>query len=551
MAFNIASQAANTKQKTRKNVLLITGSLALGGGVWSMHFIGMLAFELCTQISYNVSITLLSALPGVAASWVALHLLTKETVSSAEIMKGGVLMGTGIGSMHYIGMAAMDMAPLLRYDLSIFLFSIFIAILLSMLSLWVKFGIRASMDPKQFSLKHVILASVIMGLAIAGMHYTGMAAARFVLPPGVEQSSQSSDITTYLAVATTVVTMVLIMLASSVSVLFKYRDIMQRALTSEKFLKAISDVSVEAIITFGDDGIVRSANPTAEVVYGYKVSELIGMNVNELMYQGSLYPYGPSETNSQCYTKVVRKDDEIIPVNAKITHAEINDYPISISLVSDLRMRDAIESQLKESEAKFSSLISNLPGVLYRLVTFPNQQMAFLSDAFKELTGYDPEEFLSSDNMQSIASLYHPEDREVIKEKRESDGVSYLEYRIITKSKDVKWVCEYWSVVKSECGKEEYIDGFISDITQKKEMEFEIEMSRKNSQDASKSKAAFFANISHEIRTPINTIISYSNLMLDETISQDQKAHLSIINRHAQSLMKVLNAIIDRVKEDK
>lgn len=122
MAFNVATQAAVSTNKFRKYTLLSAGSIAMGGGIWAMHFLGMLAFELCTAVSYDVGITLASALPGIAAAWVALYLMTKPTISFTEILTGGVLVGSGIGTMHYSGMAAMEMSPLLRYSPSLFVF---------------------------------------------------------------------------------------------------------------------------------------------------------------------------------------------------------------------------------------------------------------------------------------------------------------------------------------------------------------------------------------------------------------------------------------------
>ncbi len=241
MAFNVAEQAAVTKDSLRRNILLGTGSVALGGGIWSMHFLGMTAFELCTPVSYSATLTGLSSLPGVAAAWVALYLLTKSRISAGEILLGGVLVGSGIGTMHYSGMAAMEMAPFLRYDLTMFAFSIVIAVLLAMLALWIKFGIKKATKSHNFLGKYMVLASVIMGGAISGMHYTGMAAARFVLPPGMETSTQSSGIAGYLAVSIAVVTLILITMVLGVSLLFKYRDVMVRAIESERVQRAITD----------------------------------------------------------------------------------------------------------------------------------------------------------------------------------------------------------------------------------------------------------------------------------------------------------------------
>ncbi|MEC7358613.1 MAG: MHYT domain-containing protein, partial [Pseudomonadota bacterium] len=168
MAFNVAGQASVTHDALRRSTLLGTGSIALGGGIWSMHFLGMTAFELCLPVDYDPLITTLSAIPGIAAAWVALNLLVKTRISIAEIVLGGVLVGAGIGTMHYSGMAAMEMAPLLRYDIGMFALSIVVAVGLAMLSLWIKFGITAAIRSRKMLGKHELLASLVMGLAISG-----------------------------------------------------------------------------------------------------------------------------------------------------------------------------------------------------------------------------------------------------------------------------------------------------------------------------------------------------------------------------------------------
>ena len=136
MGLQLATQEAKDISIVRRNITLLGGSVALGGGIWSMHFIGMLAFELCTVVDYNVSLTLFSMLPGIAASFVALNHIQKHTNGIKPLIWGGVLVGSGIGAMHYTGMASMQMAPLLRYDLSIFILSIIVAVTFAMLSLW-------------------------------------------------------------------------------------------------------------------------------------------------------------------------------------------------------------------------------------------------------------------------------------------------------------------------------------------------------------------------------------------------------------------------------
>jgi NO-binding membrane sensor protein with MHYT domain len=177
MGLQVAAQARLGGTRGLRAAMLATGSLALGCGVWSMHFIGMLAFDLCIDVDYDHGLTLLSVLPSLAASWVALTIISRRRVTRLSLMVGGVLVGAGIGAMHYTGMAAMQMALAQRYDPFMFGLSIVVAVVLATLALWIRFGLRTLRLPR--AVLGVISASV-MGCAIAGMHYTGMAAARFV-----------------------------------------------------------------------------------------------------------------------------------------------------------------------------------------------------------------------------------------------------------------------------------------------------------------------------------------------------------------------------------
>jgi len=100
MGFQIAHQA-NHATPTRKKVSILIGSIALGGGVWAMHFIGMIALELCTDISYNLEITLISFLPSLAASWVALTLITNKHIKLKQLRHVNWFIGKSIHSSFY------------------------------------------------------------------------------------------------------------------------------------------------------------------------------------------------------------------------------------------------------------------------------------------------------------------------------------------------------------------------------------------------------------------------------------------------------------------
>lgn len=157
---------------------LAGGAAAMGMGIWSMHFIGMLAFKLPIPVGFDLAITLYSLAVSVGASAYALWLVSRPQLPTRRLAAGAVLMGLGIAAMHYLGMAAMRMQPGIDYDPLWFTASLLIAIGAAGAALWIAFRLRVE-GRNTRRLRGA--ASLVMGLAIVGMHYTGMAAARFPL----------------------------------------------------------------------------------------------------------------------------------------------------------------------------------------------------------------------------------------------------------------------------------------------------------------------------------------------------------------------------------
>jgi diguanylate cyclase (GGDEF)-like protein len=152
------------------------GALAMGVGIWSMHFIGMLAIRLPIDLGYDLTITLLSLLIAILSSGFALWLVSQPRLPIWQLAFGALIMGAGISAMHYTGMAAMRMQPGIDYDPTLFSASLLIAVVASAAALWIAFRLRQNTPYVIFARGG---AAVIMGIAIVGMHYTGMAAARF------------------------------------------------------------------------------------------------------------------------------------------------------------------------------------------------------------------------------------------------------------------------------------------------------------------------------------------------------------------------------------
>lgn len=151
---------------------MVAGSITLGLAVWSMHFIGMLAFHLPIPLTYDLQLTLFSIVPVIAAALLGFRVLREPQVSMRRLVPVGLLMGIGISAMHYTGMAALKMSPAISYDPAILFLSVAVAVIASwgaLLMMYQGDQVRLPIMPRY------LLGAAIMGLAISGMHYTGMA----------------------------------------------------------------------------------------------------------------------------------------------------------------------------------------------------------------------------------------------------------------------------------------------------------------------------------------------------------------------------------------
>ncbi|MBB5737868.1 diguanylate cyclase (GGDEF)-like protein [Xanthomonas arboricola] len=223
---------------------LMGGAVAMGIGIWSMHFVGMLAFRLPIPLGYDPALTTYSMLAAILASAFALWLTSRADLPWPRLGLGAVLMGLGIALMHYMGMSALRMSPAITYDPLLFALSLAIAIGASAAALWIAFRLRH--DGRCYGLR--LIAAVIMGLAIVGMHYTGMAAAQFAPGSRCGAAAGAQLPLPWLAAAVVLVTLALLVLALVISVLsrrFQQRtDVLSRSLAqanAELVLAALHD----------------------------------------------------------------------------------------------------------------------------------------------------------------------------------------------------------------------------------------------------------------------------------------------------------------------
>ena len=213
-ALDLAGRVTATRARVRW-AWLTGGAVAMGIGIWAMHYVGMLAFRLPLPISYHWPTVLLSLSAGILCSAFALMFVSRPRMGIRYAFVGSVVMGSGIAALHYIGMAAMRLSAAMRFDLFIVTLSVALAIGFSLAALSLAFYFR---DEAKGMVWRKVGSAGLMGSAISAMHYTGMAAASFVpsFPPTLTHSVSVSSVGTVAIGVVTLILMGLAILTSSV-----------------------------------------------------------------------------------------------------------------------------------------------------------------------------------------------------------------------------------------------------------------------------------------------------------------------------------------------
>ncbi|MBL7478437.1 MHYT domain-containing protein [Legionella bononiensis] len=261
VALNLVGRLSAEQNPHAKIYWLAGGAFTMGAGIWSMHFIGMLAFIMPMPMDYELAWTLASLIMAILASALALFILQKHHYSIYQFALGGVIIGLAISTMHYMGMEGMKSHVNIHYVPSLFFLSVVIGITAAEAALFLALQSNQGSSRRQYYLK--IISALVMGIAICGMHYTGMAAALFTpIPfhdmPVNEQAIQPN----YLAFFIAGITALIISLALTVS--NSYKKMIAVVENEKNFLKAMLDNLEDGIIACDAKGRITVLNRTLQ-----------------------------------------------------------------------------------------------------------------------------------------------------------------------------------------------------------------------------------------------------------------------------------------------
>ncbi|MCD9023589.1 EAL domain-containing protein [Cohnella silvisoli] len=279
-ALDLAGRVSAARNGNSRALWLIGGAIFMGFGIWAMHFVGMLAFNLPIPVSYDVVLVIISVLVAILASLIALHVVGRKQLRLKRLIVGGFLMSVGISAMHYIGMTSMRVG--IYYVPGLFILSVVIAFVASIAALWLSYYFRMEHSWKGVGYK--LGSGLVMGAAIVGMHYTGMAAARFHTGNGLEILSGMRVNQQWLAYAIAIGTFAA--LAFALFGVFIDKRLSRKndeIIEHEKWYKSLYENHLDGIISVNIQGKIIDINPSAIRITGIEAADYLHQPSSKLL----------------------------------------------------------------------------------------------------------------------------------------------------------------------------------------------------------------------------------------------------------------------------
>ncbi|MCG7335882.1 diguanylate cyclase [Sporosarcina sp. ACRSM] len=305
----------------RKLFWLTGGSLAMGLGIWAMHFIAMLAFQLPVLIHYDFYLVSLSVIIAIAASFWCLSLISLSEANLVRLFTGGIILGIGISGMHLVGMAAIK-ELFIHYQMLPLTFSISFSIVVSSIALLLAF--RSSESGKRIRNSAKVISSVVMAMAIVGTHYTAMTATTFT-------GYRPFQVGAYMLNSQTIVIPVTIGALIILGVFLVISFISDQKWEDEiTFKGAILESVLDCVIIIDQYGEIMECNPAVKTVFGYAREEMIGQQLEKTLLLPSSMKNGEQtftfkaiEGKMICDERLevtgVRQDRSTIPLELTVT----------------------------------------------------------------------------------------------------------------------------------------------------------------------------------------------------------------------------------------
>jgi PAS domain S-box-containing protein len=541
---------------------LLGGTFAMGVGIWSMHFIAMLAYHLPMAIRYDVPVWLLSVAIALIASALALTVASRPEAKISSLAAAAPLMGLAIAGMHYTGMAAMRVPSEIHYDARLVVLSIIIAIVASFAALWLQLTFRDATT--RLATLGKVGAAVAMGLAICGMHYTGMAAVSFHgFIPGVASAGPQLVATRGLAITVTVASCIILVLAlagsridrrvrrelassaESANAVLRAEigerlEVQARLRESEESYRSLFNSLTELVYVLDMDGRFLDVNDAVESAYGYSRDEVMGQTPALLS--------DPERVNAERTMEHLRaaaageaqqfeswgraRDGRTFPLDVVLSPATYFGERAVLAAARDITDRKRAETELAAAEAHYRRLVEASP---YGIFTCdPDGSLLEVNPAADEL-------FCSQDVIgRPFAQLLEPADRAVFHAalaglREDAPRSAEIELRLCRPTGERRLVALTLTEVP-EAGLVPTIHAIARDITVAREQQQQLRRAERLA-----GVGTLIGGVAHELNNPLTAIKSFAELMLlDPRIGDDREA-LETMRREADRAARIVS----------
>jgi PAS domain S-box-containing protein len=527
-ALDLAGRVTAASGWTRA-AWLLGGAGAMGTGIWSMHYIGMLAFILPIPVAYHWPTVLLSLFAAILASVVALGVVSRQKMGWFRALAGSVLMGAGIASMHYIGMAAMRLPAICQFNSFLVFLSVLLAVLISFAALWITFYLR---DKKTGIGWEKLAGAVCMGGAIPVMHYTGMAAASFTasgVPPDLSHAVNISTLGTGGIAAVTFIVLGLALLTSWVDRRFATQTLElqeEKLQQSEAYLSEAQRLSHTGSfgwrVSTGD--IIWSEESFRIFHYDLTTKPTVDLILQRVHPEDAAFVRQTIKRAAQdgkdfdLEHRLLMPDDSVKHVHV-VAHAlnEVSDSLQFVGAVMDVTEAKQAEEALRRSESYLAEAQRLTHTGSWAWVVAGGNAL-HLSEEWYRIYGFHPQEGLSA--WEKRRQRMHPEDQskwQGIIERAIGEKSDYeVEHRILLPDGTVKYTRTVGHPVLNASGDVVQFIGTMMDVTDRKRAQEERERLRHALADLARVNRVTMmgeltASLAHEVNQPIAAAVTSAN----------------------------------------